>query len=69
VFLFLAADLNEDGLVNFLDFAILAGQWLQEPGIPSADIAPPPAGDNIVNALDLSAFVDQWLRSCSPYVP
>jgi hypothetical protein len=69
VFLFLAADLNEDGLVNFLDFAILAGQWLQEPGIPSADIARPPAGDNIVNALDLSAFVDQWLRSCSPYVP
>jgi hypothetical protein len=69
VFLFLAADLNEDGLVNFLDFAILGGQWLQEPGVPSADIAPPPAGDNIVNILDLRAFVEHWLRSCSPYVP
>jgi hypothetical protein len=69
VFLFLLADLNEDGLVNFKDFAILAGQWRQEPGIPSADIAPLPEGDNIVNMLDLRTLVGQWLRIGSPYIP
>ena len=68
VFLFLVADLNRDGLVNFRDFAILAGQWFQEPGIPSADIAPLPGGDNIVNIPDLAMFVGQWLRIGSGYI-
>jgi hypothetical protein len=69
VFLFLVADLNRDGLVNFKDFAILAGQWFQEPGVPSADIAPLSGGDNIVNMLDLRMLVGQWLRIGSPYIP
>lgn len=57
----LAADLNRDGWVNFEDFAILAGQWLQVPGSPSADIAPA-GGDNIVDSLDLYIIAEQWLK-------
>jgi hypothetical protein len=58
----LAADLNRDGEVNFKDFAILAYQWLQPPGTPSADISPAPVGDNVVNGLDLLRFAEQWLK-------
>jgi hypothetical protein len=67
--LLIAADINRDGLVNFKDFAILASQWRQAPGSPSADIAPLPGGDNIVNMLDLRMLVGQWLRIGSPYIP
>jgi len=56
------ADLNRDCIVNFKDFAILADQWLQPPGIPSADIAPP-GGDGIVQYPDLAAVVEEWLRA------
>jgi hypothetical protein len=66
MFLFLAADLNQDGIVNFKDFAILSNQWLDIPGSPSADIVPLPDGDNFVNILDLNMLVDQWLRIGSP---
>ena len=69
VFLFLVADLNQDGLVNFKDFAIMADQWRQQPGEPSADIAPLDERDNIVNALDLRILVGQWLRIGSSYIP
>lgn len=54
------ADIDEDGNVDFIDFAILASQWLQAPGVPSADIAPMPAGDGIVDAEDLAVFCDNW---------
>jgi len=60
-----AADINEDGDVDFKDFAILASQWLKVPGIPSADIAPP-GGDNFVNFLDLNEFADNWLDGAAP---
>ena len=63
------ADLNFDLVVNFEDFAIMAEQWLQEPGVPSADIAPLPLGDNIVNMRDLRILIRQWLRIGSPYIP
>ena len=56
------ADLNRDCIVNFKDFAILADQWLQPPGIPSADIAPP-GGDGIVQYPDLAVVVEQWLAA------
>jgi hypothetical protein len=46
--------------VNFVDFAILAGQWQQIPGIPSADIAPP-WGDGVVGLEDLCLMAQQWL--------
>jgi predicted outer membrane repeat protein len=55
------ADLDGSGDVNFGDYAILTSQWLQAPGIPSADIAPEVAGDGIVNFLDLAVLADQWL--------
>jgi hypothetical protein len=60
-----AADINEDGDVDFKDFAILASQWLKVPGIPSADIAPAD-GDNFVNLLDLNEFADNWLDGAAP---
>lgn len=54
-------DLNCDGFVNFDDFVILASQWLQEPTLPSADIAPD-TRDNFVDFLDLATFVGYWLE-------
>ena len=56
---------NLDGLdgISFDDFAILASQWQQAPGSPSADIAPQDSGDGIVNLLDLAVFADHWLES------
>jgi hypothetical protein len=53
-------DLNGDGRVSFVDFGILAEQWMQAPGTPSADIVPPD-GDGIVDGLDLGLLVDYWL--------
>jgi len=69
IFLVLIADLNQDGIVNLEDFAILANQWLDVPGNPSADIAPLSGGDNIVNMLDMKVLAEQWLRIGSPYIP
>jgi hypothetical protein len=53
-------DLDCDYDVDFVDFAVLASQWQQPPGVPSADIAPP-GGDGIVNMNDLVFLVDSWL--------
>ncbi len=57
------SDLNNDCAVNFVDFAILASQWKQAPGTPSADIAPP--GDGIVDWNDLELMAQSWLWTCS----
>lgn len=54
------ADLDDDCKVDFNDFAILANQWLEPPGTPSADIALG-GGDGIVNSLDLDLLVLEWL--------
>jgi len=56
------ADLDGTGDVDFGDFTILASQWWQAPGTPSADIAPA-TGDGIVNFLDVSVFADYWLET------
>ncbi|HUT29102.1 MAG TPA: GEVED domain-containing protein [Sedimentisphaerales bacterium] len=56
----LVGDLTPPEGVDFRDFAVLAGQWKQTPGVPSADIAPP-GGDGMVDWLDLGAQVDNWL--------
>jgi hypothetical protein len=50
-------DINGDMKVGFVDFAILASQWMQAPGIPSADIVP----DGIVDVCDLALFSQNWL--------
>ncbi len=55
------ADLDGDGVINYDDLFILANQWLQTPGNPSADIAPPPDGDGIVNLEDFAFFARHWL--------
>ncbi len=57
----LAGDITGDGKVNFDDIEAIAGQWLQTPGIPSADIAPCNEGDGIVNVLDFSVVAEHWL--------
>lgn len=55
-----AADLNKDGIVNFVDFVSLANQWQQEPCSPSADIAPA-GGDGVVDIKDLCLMAQEWL--------
>jgi glycoprotein endo-alpha-1,2-mannosidase len=57
------ADFNHDCIINFEDYVILSGQWLQEPGIPSADIAPPPNGNGVVDSNDLAVLTEGWLAS------
>ena len=61
----LEADLNVDYRVDIRDFAILANQWLQVTGYPSADINPS-GGDGAVNISDLILFADQWLEGTAP---
>lgn len=58
-------DLNNDGNVDFTDYTLLANQWFQRPGIPSADIAPPPNGDLFVNFLDLAVLAEHWLEDAT----
>jgi len=55
------ADFNGNGNVDFADLTILAGQWLQPPGTPSADIAPEPDGDGTIDFLDFAAFAENWM--------
>jgi len=55
------ADLSGDCCVNFVDFAVIGSQWLQAPGVSSADIAPE-GGDGVVNFLDLDILVNEWLQ-------
>jgi hypothetical protein len=59
-------DLNNDGTVDFADYAILTDQWLRPPAFPSADIAPLPAGDGVVNWLDLAEIAEHWLEDTTP---
>ncbi|HUW18461.1 MAG TPA: S8 family serine peptidase [Sedimentisphaerales bacterium] len=54
------ADIDGDGDVDIGDYAILALQWLQPPGVPSADIVPP-GGNGIVDTDDLGLLVEYWL--------
>jgi hypothetical protein len=53
------ADINEDWYVNEVDLLLMALQWLETPGIPSADIAPDPL-DNFVNGLDFAVIQQNW---------
>ncbi|MHC4086045.1 MAG: hypothetical protein ACYSWZ_07385 [Planctomycetota bacterium] len=53
--------------LDFLDFAVLASQWQQPPGTPSADIAPWPDGNGIVDIEDLAAVANFWLNQNCNY--
>ena len=55
------ADINQDGSVDVDDLAVMSSQWLDVPGMPSADIAPLPDSDGIVNLLDLRMLAENWL--------
>lgn len=57
-------DLNHDCKVDFEDIVLLASQWLQSPGVPSADIAPVSA-DGIVNFLDFAVLAEHWFDGVS----
>jgi hypothetical protein len=52
-------DLEPDGDVDLDDVLIMGGQWLETPGIPSADIAPNEP-DNFVDYLDFSVIWQNW---------
>lgn len=54
------ADIDKDWDVDIADFAILANQWQQIPGEPSADIAPTD-GDGFVDVSDLAFLTGNWL--------
>lgn len=55
-----SADVDGDWHVDFFDFGILARQWLEAPGVSSADIAP--AGfDGVVDGIDLWWLTECWL--------
>ncbi len=49
--------------LDLLEFAVLASQWQQAPGIPSADIAPWPDGNGIVDIEDLAVVANFWLNN------
>jgi hypothetical protein len=55
------ADFNGDCFVGFEDYAILASQWFQPPGSPSADIAPE-SPDGSVGWPDLTVLSNSWLQ-------
>ena len=55
-----SADFNCDGIVDYEDLEILLGQWLQSPGILSADIAPE-FGDGTVDGFDFDVLAHDWL--------
>ncbi len=56
-------DLDLDGFVNLVDFAIFGLAWSTEPGDagwnPDCDISDP--NDDIIDTLDLDVFTDNWL--------
>jgi sugar lactone lactonase YvrE len=57
-------DFDNNGRVDFKDFAVLAAAWLTEPGDTGwnadCDISMP--SDDIIDELDLKVFCDNWLN-------
>lgn len=53
----LSSDLNDDGIVNMLDYAILIGNWQQEGDCIRGDID----RSEVVDSVDLDIFIDEWL--------
>lgn len=55
--IFLEADLNRDGHVDFIDFSIFLFYWgLTPPAQPKVDIS----NDNRIDIIDFSIFLAQW---------
>ena len=57
-------DFDDDGDVDFEDFAVLAAAWLSQPGQPNwnADCNISTPSDNIIDEKDLMVFCDNWLN-------
>ena len=56
----LYGDLNEDAVVNVMDFARFAEHWHQSGGGLVGDLD----RDLDVDSTDLSVFVNEWLDAC-----
>jgi hypothetical protein len=62
---YLPEDLNRDCYVDFLDFAMLAGQWLAEEPAYNCDLLAD--DESIVNLRDFAIFASYWQDSaCGP---
>ena len=59
----LQGDLNNDGIVNSIDWSIMNARWFTNDAI--ADINK----DGIVNSIDFSILNKNWLRSTPPITP
>jgi len=57
------ADIDTSGYIDISDLVIVASQWLQAPGVPSADIAPDER-DNFVDYLDFAVVEQRW-QTCT----
>jgi hypothetical protein len=53
-------DFNQDGVLNLVDFALLAQQW--SAGASAFDIAPAPDGDALVSYADLRGLGIYWMQ-------
>ena len=57
-------DIDEDGDVDLVDFAMFAQAWKTQPGDdnwnPACNISEP--NDNVINERDLAVLADNWLR-------
>ncbi len=58
----LRADVNGDGLINLIDFAMLGSNWLRAGAGADIDIAPL-GGDGVVDVLDLDEIASHWLQT------
>jgi hypothetical protein len=54
------ADFSGESFVNFGDYCVLAGEWLEEGGGLEADLF----DDNRIDEKDLGALCQQWLTPC-----
>jgi len=56
-------DYDDDDIVNFEDFALLANQWHgAAPADPNETLAPDLNADNVVDITDLALFCEYWLE-------
>jgi len=61
-------DYNNDGIVNFIDYAYFADDWRWSGplgGYNNSDLN----CDGLVDLYDLAIFVRHWLESCQPPCP
>jgi hypothetical protein len=73
LFLRLSADIlpdENDGIVNFLDYAAFAAAWQATPASanwnPDCDIAPE-GGNDVIDGGDIFLFLQQWLQFGASY--